>query len=253
MADPHTVTSAPFEYADGSTLFEGYAAYDPSTAGPLPCVLVCHDWSGLNAPTREIAGRFAASGRLAVALDAYGKGVRGDVRGDNAALMNPLLADRGLLRRRLLAGLRAAVRHPRADAGRVAVVGHCFGGLCALDLARAAPPGLRGAVSIHGVLTPPDLGAQPTITAAVLILHGWEDPVAPPADVLTVARELTDAGADWQLHAYGHARHAFTFRGLHRPDLGLAYDARADHRSRRALDAFLDETLGGDGRTGHGP
>ncbi|MFY0533918.1 dienelactone hydrolase family protein [Nannocystis pusilla] len=76
------------------------------------------------------------------------------------------------------------------------------------------------------------------------MLHGWEDPIAPPEDVLGMARELTAAGADWQLHAYGHAMHAFTFPGAQMPERGLQYDANAARRAQQAIDGFLAETLG---------
>ncbi|MGK9797776.1 dienelactone hydrolase family protein, partial [Salmonella enterica subsp. enterica] len=91
-------------------------------------------------------------------------------------------------------GFDAAMALPGVDPARIAAVGYCFGGLCALDLARAAPPNLVAAISIHGVLRPPRIGRQGPISASVLLLHGWEDPVAPPADVLAIASELTDAG-----------------------------------------------------------
>jgi dienelactone hydrolase len=232
------------EYVDEGAIFEGYLAAPPHAEGRLPCVLLAHEWSGLNQGMRRIADRIAALGYLCFGLDVYGKGVRGDERGDNSHLMAPLMADRGLLRRRLVAGLEAALGHPSVDGGRVAAMGYCFGGLCALDLARAAPLELRAAVSFHGVLQPPDLGKQPRITAKILLLHGWEDPMAPPADILAVTKELTDAGADWQLHAYGHAMHAFTFEGAAFPERGILYDEVANRRSWAAMCAFLAELFG---------
>jgi dienelactone hydrolase len=231
------------EYDDGDRVFEGYVASPVEPSGPRPCVLVGHDWSGPNDSIRQGARRLARLGWVGFALDAYGKGVRGSLTGDNSALMDPLLADRETLRRRLLAGLAAARRHPGVDPDRIAMIGYCFGGLCALDLARATPPGLVGAVSVHGVYTPPDLGAQAPITAKVLVLHGWEDPLTPPSSVLDLARELTDAGADWQLHAYGHAMHAFTFEGANFPERGVRYDANAARRSWAATRAFLEEVF----------
>jgi dienelactone hydrolase len=231
------------EYREGGDAFEAYVAWDPAASGPRPCVLVGHDWSGLNESIRKGTEVLARLGWVGFALDAYGKGIRGDLTGDNSALMDPLLADRGRLRRRLLAALAAARRHPAVDPARVAVMGYCFGGLCALDLARAAPEGLVGAVSIHGVFQPPDLGAQPRIGAKVLVLHGWEDPLAPPDAVLGLARELTDAGADWQIHAYGHAMHAFTFEGANLPERGIRYDANAARRSWASTRTFLEEVF----------
>lgn len=170
--------------------------------------------------------------------------MRGEETGDNSALMNPLLADRALLRRRLLAGFQAAASLPLVDASRMAALGYCFGGLCALDLARTAPVGLKAAVSFHGALAPSNLSSQGPISASILLLHGWEDPNVPQADLLAIARELTDVGADWQLHVYGHAQHAFTFRGAYMPERGIVYDAAADWRSWAAMRGFLAEVLG---------
>lgn len=80
--------------------------------------------------------------------------------------------------------------------------------------------------------------------ARVLLLHGWEDPFAPPQDVFAIARELTEAGADWQLHAYGHALHAFTFDRAQQPERGLQHHALAERRAWLAIEHFLAELLG---------
>ena len=122
--------------------------------------------------------------------------------------MTPFMKDRKLLLKRLQAGLATAKAMPIIDAHRIAIMGFCFGGLCALDLARSDAD-IRGAVSFHGMLKPSGL-TEPKVRAKVLMLHGYDDPMAPPEDVLAIAKEFTDAGADWQLHAYGHTVHAFT-------------------------------------------
>jgi dienelactone hydrolase len=77
-----------------------------------------------------------------------------------------------------------------------------------------------------------------------LLLHGWEDPVAPPADVLAIAQELTQAKADWQLHAFGHAYHAFTFKGANMPERGVVYNELADNRSWNSMRQHLASFLG---------
>jgi dienelactone hydrolase len=156
--------------------------------------------------------------------------------------MNGLLADRALLRERLLAHLAFAQGLEGVDRGRIAIIGYCFGGLCALDLARTGTDAIRGAVSIHGIFPPPELGPQPPIAAKVLVLHGWDDPLATPDSVLGLTKELTDAGADWQLHAYGHTVHGFTNPEAAVPGR-VVYNADADRRANAALSTFLDEVL----------
>ncbi|WP_224248130.1 dienelactone hydrolase family protein [Hyalangium gracile] len=235
------------DYPEGETVCQAYVAHAESSRSRLPCVLVAHAWDGQNESIRALTERMAHQGYLGFAIDVYGKGVRGGETDDNSRLMAPFLEDRGLLRRRLEAGLAAARRHPLVDPDRIAALGYCFGGLCVLDLARSVPPGLKGVVSVHGMLHPPRLGPQAPMAARVLILHGWEDPVAPPADVLAIARELTEAQADWQLHAYGHAMHAFTFPGANRPQAGILYNPAAARRAESSLQAFLAEVLGDTG------
>jgi dienelactone hydrolase len=228
------------DYRDGETVMEGYFAFG-TDSGKQPCVLVAHDWSGRSDATRRVARRLADLGYVGFAIDVYGKGQRGSATGDNSALMNPLMADRSQLRARLLAALAAAKRHRAVDASNIATIGYCFGGLCALDLARTGSDDLKAAISFHGALTPPRWIDQPRVKAKVLVLHGWEDPIVPLSDVLAFTSEFTALGADWQLHAYGHAQHAFTFTGANIPERGIFYDERADRRSWAAMQALLNE------------
>jgi dienelactone hydrolase len=231
------------EYCAGDTICEGFAAYDASSSAKRPCVLIAHAWDGPNDYMRAKALDLAGMGYLGFALDVYGKGVRGGAHEDNSLLMAPFVNDRALLHRRLNAAFVASKRHPLTDPERIAIIGYCFGGLCALDLARSVPPGLLAAVSFHGVLHPPLLGPQASITAKILILHGWKDILVPSADVLAITRELSDAGADWQLTVFGHAMHAFTNPTVNDLQGGIAYDATADRRSWTVMSGFLEEAL----------
>jgi dienelactone hydrolase len=219
---------------------EAYVAR-PAGAGPHPAVLIAPTVRGPMPLEHAKADALAGEGYLAIVLDHYGKSER-DL-GDRAReLMNGLLGDRALLRERLLAHLALARGLEGVDRSRIAIVGYCFGGLCALDLARTGTDAIRGAVSIHGIFPPPELGPQPPIAAKVLVLHGWDDPLATPDSVLGLTKELTDAGADWQLHAYGHTVHGFTNPEAAVPGR-VVYNADADRRANAALSTFLDEVL----------
>jgi dienelactone hydrolase len=229
------------EYRDGETLLEGFFCYDESQPGPRPAVILNHTWAGRDEFVERKARRLAWSGYACFALDNYGKGKRGTTPDECAALMKPLMNDRALLRKRLLAGLTAVQGLPIVDRKRIAVMGFSFGGLCALDFARADAD-VRGVVSFHGMLKSSGL-TEPKIRARVLMLHGYDDPLAPPEDVFTVAREFSAAGADWQLHAYGNTVHAFTNPQANNREGGMQYDEAADRRSWHALEEFLGEVL----------
>jgi dienelactone hydrolase len=230
-----------FIYTDGDTICEGYVAM-PAGAGPHPAVLVAHNWAGQTDADNGVADRLAALGYIGIAIDVYGQGVRGEPMGDNSGLMGPWMADRAGLQRRLLAAVSAAAAHPAVDANRIAVIGYCFGGLCALDVARSATPHVKAVVSFHGVYAPNGLAAQP-ISAKVLVLHGWDDPMTPPDATVALAKELSASGADWQIHAYGGTMHAFTAPGANNPAGGVQYNADADRRSWQAMTNFLGEVF----------
>ncbi len=230
------------DYRDGETVCEAYVAL-PDDKPKAAAVLVVHQWAGQGDQERETADRMAAQGYVGIAIDVYGKGVRGDPAGDNGALLGPWFGDRAGLLRRLTAAVDFAKGHDAVDAGRIGMIGYCFGGLCVLDVARAGVPGVRGVVSLHGVFAKPNLGAQGPISAKVLVGHGYDDPMADPQAMLGLADELTAAGADWQIHAYGHTTHAFTRTSANEPERGMNYSPTADRRSWRALTDFFEEVF----------
>jgi len=229
------------EYRDGDALLEGFFCYEDSYSTPLPAVMISHAWGGRDEFVERKARRLAWHGYAAFALDMYGKGKRGHSVEENQALMAPFVQDRALLARRINAALTAVKGLPQVDARRIAAMGFCFGGMCVLDLARSGAD-VRGVVSFHGILKPSGLPAN-KINARILMLHGYDDPLAPPEDVLAIAKEFTAAGADWQLHAYGHTVHSFTNPAADNKEGGMVYNEVADRRSWHALMQFLEETL----------
>lgn len=228
------------DYQDGHTTLEGFVAYSESSI-PKPAVLIAHDWSGRRAFACQAAERVAAMGYIGFALDMYGKGIvgaDGDVVG-NSALMTPLAADRALLRQRINAALHTVRELPIVDATKIAAMGYCFGGMCALELARSGAD-VRGVVSIHGIFAPGNV-ANKKITAKVLCLHGHDDPMVPPEQVLAFETEMTDAGVDWQVHIYGGTMHAFTNPVANNPGFGTVYKEAAANRAYQSIANFLDE------------
>lgn len=186
------------------------------------------------------ARRLAGAGYAVLVADLYGREYIGKPREECRALMMALLGDRAALGARLLAVLETTRAQPEVDPARVAAIGFCFGGLCALDLARGGAD-IAGAASFHGLLKPPPGPQAEAIGARILVLHGWDDPLAPPEEVAALGAELTAAGADWQIHAYGNTAHAFTNPNAADRAGGFSYDARAARRAWASCDAFLEE------------
>jgi dienelactone hydrolase len=230
------------EYSHDGVVLEGLFVSEEG-GGPKPGVLIAHAWGGRGEVEESAARRLAGHGYAAFALDVYGKGVRGSNREENAALIAPFMQDRTMLQARMATAVDTLEAQPEVDAGRIAAIGFCFGGLCVLDLARSGAD-VRGVVSLHGLFVPPDPPPGQPIRASVLALHGHDDPMVPPDAVQALETELTDAGADWQIHVYGGAMHAFTNPQANDPEFGTVYDAGTARRAWLATDNFLAEVLG---------
>lgn len=223
--------------------FEAMAVADDGAPGPLPGVLLIPNVLGAKEADFAKAEQVAALGYAVLVADVYGQGKRTTrTDPDMGRYMAELNADRTLLKDRLLRSLEVLRDLDAVDATRVAAIGYCFGGKCVLDLARCGAD-IRGGVSFHGVYDPPPF-PNATITAKLLICHGWDDPIAPPDATVKLAQELTRAECDWQIHAYGRTGHAFTDHDAKMPERGLAYQPDADRRSFRAMADFLAEVLG---------
>lgn len=231
--------SKQIEYADQhNTKMQGMAVIPEGTH--LPVVMIAHDWSGRNHFANKIAEDIASLGYIGFALDIYGEGRTGKTKEEKSALIAPFVQDRHLLLARLNAGLNAAKTLPGADTNRIAIIGFCFGGLCALDLARSGAP-IKGAVSFHGLLNAPEqLSTQP-IKAKVLALHGFDDPMVSPEQVIAFGKEMTAAKADWELNMYGNTMHAFMNPEANDAAFGTVYQPKTAARAWLAMQNFMNE------------
>ncbi|HBA86513.1 MAG TPA: dienelactone hydrolase [Geobacter sp.] len=230
------------EYRQGDTVLEGYLAYNDSVKGKRPGVLVIHEWTGLGQYEKRRADQLAALGYVAFAADIYGKGVRPatpELAAKEAAKYRG--NDRGLIRARAVAGLDKLASFPQVDPKQLAVIGYCFGGTAALELARSGAR-LLGAVSFHGGLSTPDPADARNITGKVLALHGADDPYVKADEVAAFQQEMRQAKVDWQMNYYSGAVHSFTNpKSGNDPSKGVAYNEKADRRSWEAMKQFFNE------------
>jgi dienelactone hydrolase len=225
----------------------GYVAYDNALPGKRPGVLVVHEWWGLNDFAKQRAEKLAGLGYVALAADMYGNGHIAADRAE-AAKLAALRANPPLLRARAQAALQALANDPRVDPNRLAAIGFCFGGTTVLELAYSGA-NLAGVVSFHGGLpkaTPEDLKR---IKAAILVLHGADDPHVSAADITAFEQAMRQAKTDWQMVFFGGAVHGYMNQANgDNPASGVAYNARAAQRSWQYMQDFFREIFAVPGR-----
>jgi len=236
------IQSQKINYQDDGVDFIGVYATDDKATQKKPVILVVHDWSGRNEFAEKKAQKLAELGYIGFAIDMYGQGQQGKTKEEKSALIQPLLADRTVLRSRMLAAVAAAKRIPGVDATKVGAIGFCFGGLCVLDLARSGEA-VQGVVSFHGLLNAPANVAAKKIQAKILAIHGHDDPMVPPEQVLAFETEMTQARVDWQLHVYGGTMHAFMNPLANDPGFGTVYNDVAERRAWGTMKGFFEEVM----------
>jgi dienelactone hydrolase len=233
-----TVTAIDY-VADGVTL-SGYLAR-PAGEAVAPGILVAHEAPGMNEHVKSRTRALAELGYIAFALDLYGE--TGFPREEVLKRHSHLMATPGLMFRRASAALEVLAAQPGVDRRRLAAIGFCQGGITVLELARGAAP-IRCTVGFHPGLQRPAGSSDGKIGAKVLMMVGDADPVVPAADRLAFSAEMTGKAADWQLHLFGGAGHAFMNQAVDALGIpGYAYDAVVARRAWKMMQDFLDECL----------
>jgi dienelactone hydrolase len=231
------------DYFDGAARLNGYLAMEAGAAR-RPGVLVFHEGLGLGDFAMQRARRLAGLGYVAFAADMFGDRRQAHDLQEAGALIGPLRGNPAALRQRARAAVSVLAALPEVDANRIAAIGFCFGGAVALELARDNAD-LKAVVSFHGVLTSKSPAREGEVKAAILVLTGADDPLAPPDQVLAFADEMRAAKVrDWQVETYGNALHGFTNPSADGSIMRAAlHDPRADRRSWASMQRLLEEVF----------
>ncbi|HEV2271215.1 MAG TPA: dienelactone hydrolase family protein [Steroidobacteraceae bacterium] len=218
--------------ADGKARI-GFLAYDDMRLGSRPIVLVLHEGAGLGEHVRKRARRLADLGYVAFALDLFGG--RFESREQGLSVIAGMTADPSGIRRHVNEAMELTNAWPQVDPARTAVIGFCFGGWAALEIARGGAK-VGCVVSFHGGLHAARPAGPGEIKCPILVCAGADDPHVSADQRARFGAEMTRAGADWRINLYGGAQHGFTD-----PEVdpvkwpGAAYNALADARSWRAM------------------
>ncbi|WP_213877499.1 dienelactone hydrolase family protein [Pseudomonas sp. dw_358] len=220
--------------------FESRLFHDGDIVSARPGLIMAPNWMGVSEGAERIAHAVAAQGYVVLLVDLYGQAVR-PANGDQAgAAMMPMKNDRALLLKRMNAGLEQLKIQTVAavDTSKLAAFGFCFGGCCALELARTGVP-LKAAVSFHGTLDTPNPSAT-KIDGSVLVLHGEADPLVPKEQLPAFIEEMNNAKVDWQLTSFGGAYHSFTDPEANNPGVQMFNQKVSDRAFKNMYDLLVE-------------
>ncbi len=225
------------DYKDGNTALKGYLAYDDAQTGKRPGVLLVHYRGGLQGETLRDAEMIAKMGYVVFAEDIFGVAKPPETVPEMTKLTDVYNKDRGLMRTRSNTGFAELAKNAMADSSKIAIIGYCFGGTVAMELAETGVQAI-GTVAVHGSFNGFEKDRAKNIKGRVLILHGAEDPVAPLEEVNKVVGDLRAAKVNWELQIYSGAQHGFT-------NPTNAAEERADREYKVAIQRFFKEIFGG--------
>ncbi|WP_421706413.1 dienelactone hydrolase family protein [Alloalcanivorax xenomutans] len=223
--------------------FEGRLLY-PAEGKPDRALLMAPNFYGVSDAAEKLARERVGERNVILVLDPYGVEVRPTSAGEAAEAMGAIRNDNAALRARLWAAL-AVLREEAGKLGvaedRVAVFGFCFGGACALELARDGAH-IRAAASFHGLLETPEPEQSGPIRGPVLVMNGADDPMVSAEAIAAFKVEMDNAGADWTFINYGGAVHSFTDPNASNPGTS-EYNAKVARRAFAAMDDLFDEVF----------
>jgi carboxymethylenebutenolidase len=175
----------------------------PKGKEKLPAVIVIHEIYGLNSHIEDVARRMALEGFLVIAPDALSP--LGGTAANSAAIMGKMRQlDYAATVKNFTAAVRYLQTHPQTT-GNVGCTGFCWGGAMTNQVAVNSPQ-LKAAVPYYGSV--PAAGDVPKIKASLLCHYAGED-TRINEGIPGFEEALKKAGADYQIHMYPGAQHAF--------------------------------------------
>lgn len=205
----------------------GQLVYDDTIRTRRPLLLMAPNWLGITPGATEVSRMLAGDRYIVFMADMYGEGKGPTGKENPMEFLAPLMKDAAETRRRIVAAFdtmtREAEKRDIGDTRRRAAIGYCFGGANVLDLARTGAD-VAAVVSMHGSLATPMPAKKGEVKAAVLVVHGAADPIAPKAERDALEKEMDAAGARWVMLNYGSVVHAFTDEHANVPGVAVYYE-----------------------------
>lgn len=216
-------------YSHSGQEFEGQLIHDDTTSTKRPLLLMAPNWAGVTPRAVETGQELAAQGYVVFVADMHGLANRPTGKENPMEFLQPLIKNPQATRDRINAALEtmttAAAGRDIGNTKLRAAIGYCFGGANVIDLARSGAD-VAAVVSMHGNLGTLMPAAKGGVKAALLVVHGAADPIAPKSDRDSFEAEMDAAGANWTMLSFGGVYHSFTDTGANRPP-SSQFSARA--------------------------
>lgn len=224
--------------------YKSFVAYDASIDHPRPVVMVLPEWWGLNDYAKTRAKDLAGLGYFAMAVDFYGNGKVATTPEEAQKLSAPFYKTKVNTKLLFDAAKARLLPFPQADYNKIGVIGYCFGGAQALNMARQERD-LKGVVSFHGNL---ETGVRAKNNVVkYLVLNGADDTFVPEKEIEGFKKEMDSAKIDYQFVNYPGAIHSFTNPASTeigvKYHLKVAYNKEADQKSWSAMKAFFEKVF----------
>jgi dienelactone hydrolase len=233
------------KYQAGNVMAHGALVWNDKITTKRPLLLVMPNWLGVNDTIIKRAEKMAGDKYVAFVADMYGDGKTAEGPPESQDLMMAVRADRVEGRKRVNAALQTMIaeadKRGIGDSSKKAAVGFCFGGGNVLELARSGAD-LDAVVCLHGDLATSMPAKKGDIKAAIFVIHGSKDPVAPKADRDALEAELDGVEANWQLLDFGGRLHSFSEEETDMPGFAK-YHPGAAHQTYRMLDDFIQDAF----------
>lgn len=227
-------------FMEADTKFEAKVDLPKDFKDKVPLVVVVHEWWGRSEHPINEAKKLNDEGYATLVVDLFGNNKTVETPTEAQALATPFYQNAQMGIDRLNKYIDAAKMDPHVDPTKVYVIGYCFGGTQALNLARSGAD-VKGVVSFHGGL---GAGVKATeIKADVLAINGLADAMVPAKDRTAFEKEMKSVNADYKVVNYKGASHAFTNPKAteigKKYNIPIAYNKKADEGSWKDLMEFL--------------
>ncbi len=225
------LTNTTIPGVDGAPDVRAYVAM-PEGEGPFPTVIMIHEFYGLRESIVSKADLLAKEGYMVIAPDTF----RGQTTGlIPRAIYLVSTTDQENVYADLNSVYAWLETQPSVDAGRVGILGFCYGGRVSL-LYSLRNPNLAATVVFYGS-SETDPEVLKNLPGPVLGIFGGADQSIPLEEVDALEKGLEQAGVPHQISIYDGQPHAF---------MGDAESIQTDPVQAKAWDemlTFLDANL----------